>query len=428
MPGYRPNTYALPESVQADDYVVAKYQVIAETRDYLRLAGEIAAQQSTGSWVRLPMETDELMARHGAKVIGAFEVPAYEYVVPAGKRTMVLEIAFPHLNFDTDIPMLLTTVMGEVSMMGTVKLLDVTLPKAFVDGLPGPKFGVPGMRQYLGVPKRPLVLNVIKPPTGLTPEETAALFYEVAVGGVDIVNDDGLIADNHYSSVSARARACMAAERRAYEETGERTYYAVNITARPNRLLENARAAMDAGANMLMVSPLTAGYGSLQMLAESPEFEVPLFSHPDFAGPVSWQESSGVSVHLSLGKLVRLCGGDVSAYLTPYSKKLALGGESCFRTLIALQAPLCGKRPAWPLQAGGVTPGMVPVIVGDMGLDIVVGAGAGIHAHPMGPRAGAMAHRQALDAVLEGRSIREAAEAHPELCVALEAWGAPDGG
>jgi 2,3-diketo-5-methylthiopentyl-1-phosphate enolase len=68
-------------------------------------------------------------------------------------------------------------------------------------------------------------------------------------------------------------------------------------------------------------------------------------------------------------------------------------------------------------------PGMVRSVVEDFGCDTILGVGAGIHAHPMGPRAGAMAHRQALDAVLEGRYIREAAKTHPQLAVALDLWG-----
>jgi len=238
-----------------------------------------------------------------------------------------------------------------------------------------------------------------------------------------LVNDDGLIGDAGYSPVVQRVKACMQAEKRAYEETGRHTYYAANITARPDRLLDNARAAIDAGANMLMINTLTTGYGVLQMLAEKPDINVPIMSHPDMAGAVAWSEGCGLSVHLALGKLLRLCGADVSAYLTPYSKKLALNRESCIKTLLALHCPLHGKKPAWPLQAGGVVPGTIPIIVEDMGDDIIIGAGAGIHAHPMGPRAGAKAHRQGLDAVLSGQGLREAAKEHKELSVALDLWG-----
>jgi len=422
MSGYRANTYALPESLNPEDYVVGTYLVTANTRDYIRLAGEVAAEQTTGTWLRVPLETDDLMAKHGGQVINAFEVPAYEYVSIEGKRTFVVEVAFPHINFGSQVPMLLTTVIGNISMMGTLKLVDLKMPKSFVDGFPGPKFGVPGMREYLKVPDRPLVNNMIKPCSGLSPAQTARLFYEVAIGGVDIVKDDELIANPSYSSVAERVKLCMAAEKRAYEETGEHTYYSVNVTDTPNRVLANAKAAIEAGTNMIMLNTLTAGYGTLHMLAEDPDINVPILSHPDFSGVISFSECSGMSVHLTLGKFLRLCGADVSAYLNPYGK-LSLIRETVAKTLFALQAPLYGKKKTWAMQGGGMIQGMVKLMIEEYGKDIVIGAGAAIHAHPLGPTAGAKAFRQAIDAVMNGEKLKEAGMKHKELGAALDAWG-----
>ncbi|MCJ7707033.1 MAG: RuBisCO large subunit C-terminal-like domain-containing protein [Anaerolineales bacterium] len=422
MPGYRPNTYALLESLESEDYVIGTYLVTAQTSDYMRLAGEVAAEQTTGTCTRVPLETDELMARHGGQVIGAFEVPAYEYVVPEGKRTFVIEVAFPHINFGHQVPMLLTTVIGNISMMGTLKLVDLKMPKSFVDGFPGPKFGVPGMREFLSVPKRPLLNNMIKPCSGLSPEQTGKLFYEVAAGGVDLIKDDELIANTSYSSVAERVRHCMAAEKRAYEETGEHTYYCVNVTDIPTRVLDNVKAALDAGTNMIMLNTLTAGYGTLHMLAADPAINVPILSHPDFSGAIAFSEDSGMSVHLTLGKLLRMCGADVSAYLNPYGK-LSLNREAVAKTLFALQAPFYGKKPTWAFQGGGMIPGMVHLMIEEYGTDIVIGAGGGIISHPMGATAGGRAFRQAIDTVLAGKSLREGAKEHKELKAALDAWG-----
>jgi 2,3-diketo-5-methylthiopentyl-1-phosphate enolase len=61
----------------------------------------------------------------------------------------------------------------------------------------------------------------------------------------------------------------------------------------------------------------------------------------------------------------------------------------------------------------------------DLGADIVIGSGGGIHAHPQGPTAGAKAFRQAIDATMQGRSLDEAAKEYPELKMALETWVDP---
>ncbi|MBS7288556.1 MAG: hypothetical protein KIH01_07395 [Candidatus Freyarchaeota archaeon] len=70
----------------------------------------------------------------------------------------------------------------------------------------------------------------------------------------------------------------------------------------------------------------------------------------------------------------------------------------------------------------GIIPSHVPLLVLDLGPDIVIGVGGGIHAHPQGPRAGAMAFRQAIEATMKGIPLEEAAKEHKELDVALKTW------
>jgi len=419
MSTYRKELYNIYEGVNHEDYILASYIVSADTKDFLRLSGEIAAEQTTGSWIPVPLETPELMAKHSGQVINAFEVPDYTYFLPGGKRYFVVEVAYPICNYTSQIPMLLTTVIGNISLMGDLKLVDLKFPKSFVDGFPGPQFGISGMRKFLNVPTRPLINNMIKPCSGLSPEQSADLFYEVAIGGVDIVKDDELIANACYSSVADRVKLCMEMEKRAFEETGEHTYYAVNITDNPHHVMDNARAAIEAGANMLMLNTITAGFGTLQMLAESDEINLPLLSHPDYAGAVSWSEKSGVSAHLILGKFLRLCGADISVYPTNFGK-LPITVEQVAKIVFNLQAPMYGMEGVWPMPSGGMTQGMVACVMEDMGNDIVIGAGAAIHAHPMGSEAGAKSFRQAVDAVMEGKSLREGAKDCKELTVALD--------
>lgn len=52
----------------------------------------------------------------------------------------------------------------------------------------------------------------------------------------------------------------MEAVKRADEVKGEKTLYAFNITDRVDKLRDNARRAIDAGANCLMLNYFTAGW------------------------------------------------------------------------------------------------------------------------------------------------------------------------
>jgi ribulose-bisphosphate carboxylase large chain len=55
----------------------------------------------------------------------------------------------------------------------------------------------------------------------------------------------------------------MSALDRVEKETGKKAFYAVNVTAGADRILERAEEAVDHGANMVMIDVLTAGFSSL---------------------------------------------------------------------------------------------------------------------------------------------------------------------
>lgn len=421
---------ALPEGVDPDEYVIGTYLVSFPAMVPVpKLAPALAIEQSTGTWVPVPGETPEVRVRHIAKVIGVYEVPDAEFPEPAmaeGNRHYVIQVAFPEVNFGPQIPMLLTTVVGNISMGGRVKLVDLRLPRRYVEGFRGPKFGIQGVRDILGVPARPLLNNMIKPCTGYGPDVGADLFYQAALGGCDIVKDDELLADASFNAVVDRVDRYMRMEKEAYNETGEHTLYTVNVTDSVPKVFENARRAVDVGANAIMVNYLAVGLPVLQALAEDPEIDVPILAHMDVAGALYMSPWHGISSHLVLGRLPRLAGADVVVFPAPYGKAPVLPEK--FATVARnLTFPLYRVRPAFPMASGGITPSMVPKVMEDLGTDVVIGSGGGIHAHPDGPVAGARAFRQAIDATMAGIPLKEAAGDHPELAAALERWVDPFG-
>ena len=417
---YRSQLYVLPESINREDYVIAKHIVRTKSKDCIKLAGEMVAEQTWGSWADLPRATFELIEKNGGKVLSVFGVPDYTDVIPDGERNIVIELAYPIVNFGYQIPMLFTSVAGIIGMMH-LKVVDLEFPQRFLDALPGPKFGVEGIRDFLNVRDRPITLSMIKPCVGMEPEETAQLFYEVTSGGIDMIKDDEKIANTSYSSIIDRVKAVMKFEKRVFEETGFHKLYAVNITDKPNTLMDNAKAAKDAGANMLMINVLSTGLGALQQIAES-DINLPILGHPDGIGAQSWSESRGWSAHLLLGKLPRLTGADLIGYGSTYSKILHTK-ESYMRVAFSLLAPIKGKKRSFPMPAGAVHAGSVKPLIDDLGIDIVLGAGGGVYAHPMGAKSGAKSIRQAIDAILKGIDLKVAAKEHKELAEAINCWG-----
>ncbi len=420
---------ALPDGVDYEEYVIGTYLVsFPKAIPVPQLAPALAIEQSTGTWVPVPGETPEVRRKHVAKVIGVYEVPDYEWMVPpeVGERRYIIQVAFPEINFGEQIPMLLTTVVGNISMAGRLKVLDIRFPKKYVAGFQGPKFGIPGIRKLLGVQGRPLLNNMIKPCTGYPPEVGVELFRAAALGGCDIIKDDELLANASFCQIEARVKLYMEAERQVYEETGEHTLYTVNVTDEVPKVFENARRAVELGCNAIMVNYLATGFPVLRTLAEDPAINVPILAHMDVAGALYAAEWHGISSHLVMGKLPRLAGADIEVFPAPYGKAPVLP-EKFQRVAQNLTFPLYQLKPTFPMPSGGITPKMVPQVMRDLGPDIVIGSGGGIHAHPQGPVAGAKAFRQAIQATMEGRSLEDAAKEYPELKVALETWVDPFG-
>jgi len=418
---------ALPEGIDHDEYIIGTYLACFPKDIPIPFAAQLLAiEQSTGTWVPVPGETPEVRHKHVAKVIGVYEVPDYEFSVPSSveTRNYIIQIAYPEVNIGEQIPMLLTTVVGNISMAGQIKLVDVYFPEKYVAGFQGPKFGIPGVREILGVHDRPLLNNMIKPCTGYTPEVGVRLFREAALGGCDNIKDDELLADASFNAVEKRVKLYMEAERQVYEETGEHTLYTVNVSDKVPKVFENAKRAVELGCNAIMVNYLAVGFPVLQALAEDPEINVPILGHMDVAGAMYMSPYHGISSHIVLGKLLRLAGADLAVIPAPYGKASVIE-DKFLNVWRNMTFPMYQLKPVFPLPGGGITPAMVPKMVKDLGKDVVVAAGGAIHAHPQGPAAGARAFRQAIDATMQGISLEEAAKEHPELAMAIGTWVEP---
>lgn len=412
------------EAIDRSQFVLATYQYRAAAgTDIDRLARSLAELQSSGAWVELASETDLIRKRHAGRVLKTWEIPDSDLAEAPGDgaRAWGIEIAYPTHNTANQIPLLLATVYGECASWRDLKLTDLVLPEAFVTAFKGPAVGLDGIRQLVDAPDRPLLVTILKPAIGLTPAESAAVFYEAALGGSDAVKDDEKVVSQPWSDFLDRVRETARAATAAYEETGHRTLYFVNITDRPDRLLANAHAAVEAGASALLVNAWTVGVSALSMLSDDPSIGLPIMAHLAFTGAVSNAPWSGMSPHLVLGTLPRLAGADVAVYPS-HLGTLPFTRADAQRVGSALTDPWFGMRRSVPVAGGGLHAGMVPRMVADLGIDWALAAGGGVHGHPGGTAAGARSIRQAFDAAVRGVPLAEARKEHPELSAALEKW------
>ena len=401
--------------------ITAHYQLYGKSGSFEKKAVDIALGLTVGSWTNLALLEQEQLKKHKGQVISVTEFKDIQHPLHPGKIKGEIKIAYPSVNFSADIPAILTTVFGKLSLDGEVKLLDLEFDANLLSHFPGPRFGIEGIRKRLGVYERPLVMSIFKGVIGRDINYLAEQLKQQALGGVDLVKDDEILFDNPLTSFETRITTGREVLRQVYEETGHRTLYAVNLSGRTFELKDKAKKARELGADALLFNVHTYGLDVLQELAEDDEIQLPLMAHPAYSGASTSSSFYGVSTALLLGKLTRYAGADFSLFPSPYgsvalekSAALSLGEEL---------TKVCVVKQSFPVPSAGIHPGLVPLLMNDYGIDSIINAGGGVHGHPAGAAGGGLAFRQAVSAVLEGITLEQAGEKHSELKQALELWG-----
>ena len=368
----------------------------------------------------LTIEGETMLARLTRQLGGSIRFAGFTQKrrCPRSKRSYVrdnIQIAYPMANFSTSMSALMTILFGNISASGMIRLIDVAFPKKFIAQFQGPKFGVQGMRDVLGVPERPLLNAMIKPNIGWTPDEGADLFYKACKGGVDVIKDDELmLADSAFCPLVERVTKFMAAEKHVFEETGEHSLYAVNISDETAKVRDNAYRVLEAGGNCLMVNVYTTGFDTLKMLADDPNINVPILAHVNFAGTMASSTYTGIAAPLLVGKITRLAGGDFQINGHPFGK-FPVSYKLFYRCFKFFTQPWWNIKPMMYACSGGTTQLAVEKIVKAVGTDVMLAAGGGVHGHPDGSEAGAKSMRQAIDAAMAGIPVVEYAKTHAEL-------------
>ena len=403
------------------DEITASYQLFGKPGSFEQKGEGIALGLTIGSWTELPLLEQQQLKKHKGKVVSVTEFNDSQIPLNPEEIRAEVKISYPSENFSADIPAILTTVFGKLSLDGKVKLIDLEFGPKLLSSFPGPNFGIEGIRNLLNVQDRPLVMSIFKGVIGRDMDYLEAQLREQAMGGVDIVKDDEILFDNPLTPFERRITRGREVLKQVYEDTGHRTMYAVNLTGRTSELRDKARRARELGADAILFNVHTYGLDVLQELAEDEEIQLPLMAHPAFSGAFTSSSVYGVSNSLILGKLTRYVGADFSLFPSPYGS-VALEKKAALAIGHELTRKMTFKR-TFPVPSAGIHPGLVPQLFDDFGIDSVINAGGGVHGHPFGAVGGGKAFRQAIDAVVNNQELSEAAENQQELQVALELWG-----
>jgi ribulose-bisphosphate carboxylase large chain len=403
------------------------------------VAAMMAGEQSSGTFVRVAGETEELRARAAAEVLSIEELDHADaptlhsaYIArkqPAGPfRRARIRIAFPTGNIGRNLPTLAATVSGNLFDIGEItglKLLSLEIPAAYRARFELPAQGIAGTRESLGVTDTPIFGTIIKPNVGMRPDEIAALVDQLCAAGVDFIKDDEVCANPDIAPLAERVPAVMAVIRKWQERTGRKVMMAFNITDETDAMRRHADLVAREGGSCVMASLNWCGLSGMESLRTHTPLTI--HAHRNGFGAMSRHPLLGMEFR-AYHALFRLTGID-HMHVHGIGGKFVDTAEDVTDAARACLAPLSKDGPddrVMPAFSSGQWAGTLPqTLAAAQSSDLMFMCGGGILAHPQGPDAGIASLREAYEVLRSGGTLAEGVADRPALAAALDFFGSP---
>jgi ribulose-bisphosphate carboxylase large chain len=415
--------------------IIVTYRIETEG-SVAAMAEKIASDQSTGTFVPVPGETEALKARVAARVMAVRPLedsasPSWPEAVSNGPiHRGEADIAFPLEAVGTDLSALMTIAIGgifSIKGMTGLRVVDLQLPAAFANAYPGPQFGMTGSRRLTGVKGRPIIGTIVKPALGLRPAETAELVGDLIESGVDFIKDDEKLMSPAYSPLKDRVAAIMPLILDHEQRTGKKVMYAFGIShTDPDEMMRNHDLVLAAGGNCAVVNINSIGMGAMAFLRKRSG----LVLHAHRNGWDVLTRHPGIGFDFKVWQQFwRLLGVD-QFQINGIGVKYWEPDDSFVSSFKAVTTPMFSPDDCpLPVAGSGQWGGQAPETYRRTGrtTDLLYLCGGGIVSHPGGPAAGVHAVQQAWEAAVADIPLEIYALDHPELAASLKTFGGKGG-
>lgn len=409
--------------------VIASFRVkVPRWSTKKRAWGAVAAESSVGTWSKLDTSKYKYVDKVAAWV---FETKG-DYI----------KIAYPEDHFEAgNLPQILASIAGNVFGMKAVESLrleDIQFTKKLVKSFKGPKFGREGIRKFMHIKTRPVMLSVAKPKVGMTTQEHTNVGKQIWLGGLDLLKDDENLANQFFNKFEARVKSCLKVRDKIEKQTGEKKSYLINITGPTIKEMERrAKIIKNYGGEFAMIDIMTTGWAAVSSVREiCGDLGLAIHAHRAMHGAMTRNSTQGISMNC-VAKCSRLLGTDTlhigtanigklvgtEAEVKQIEKEITLNKVKINPSQHTLDQEWFNTKAQFPCSSGGLHPAIVDKVMKRMGTNLMLQIGGGVHGHPKGSYAGAKAMREAVEAYMSGISVHEAAKSSPELKIALNYWG-----
>ena len=344
--------------------VRAHYLISADSGQARTMAEAIALEQSLETAAELipPEVAEQLLGRVCS-------------VTPLTERRWQVLIDYPMALASGQIGQLLQLLYGNISFYPDVRLIDLHLPAAMLEHLPGPAHGVAGLREACGVSDRSLLMTVLKP-RGAPAEQLAEQAAAFVRGGGDLIKDDQNVVESDLMAFTHRVSRCAEAIDAAVQQRGRGAVYFPHVAGSGAHLEAQLEQVKALGLKGVVLCPWIMG---LETAAEAARrHELMWLAHP--AGAGCWTESPrrGVAASVLLGQLTRLAGADISAF-PGQGGRVSLANEGDQRAICqALLKPWGELKATLPCSGGGKRPEQAVEFSQAVGQDCAVMVGSAL--------------------------------------------------
>lgn len=343
------------------EQVVATYFVWAHDLTPAEVGRESAYHMTTG--VRHP-PAGSLLAACTGEVIDSV-------VFDVQQRCGLVRVGFPLRMLQDDEGKIYSTDLLHITAGAGVfalrenrdaKLVDLALGEEAIRSFPGPAYGSTGLRRLTGFEDDRIAFGtILKPCTGMTPDEEAEIVFQAAANPLFmfIKEDENFLPGVPFAPVQARAKACLESIGRAQAHRGSQgLVFACHVTSPPHRIKDYVEELLALGVNGLMFSEYYIG-GAVRMVREMTRG----MAQP----PAIYGHNGGISVKTRaiyrevLDFLARLDGIDFrqTAPVTRGRGLLRPWGEEWRNVERVLTTPLPGIAPVMIARAGGLDQGNI---------------------------------------------------------------------
>jgi ribulose-bisphosphate carboxylase large chain len=249
--------------------IVVTYFVLAQNLSPAKIGKEICYHMTSG--VRSP-EQGTLLDQCTGKVVDSV---CFDKQQDCG----LVRVAFPLKMlqdnngniYSTDI-LHITGGAGILALRENVdaKLVDIAMSDKVIAMFPGPAYGAQGVRNLTNFGNDIAFGTILKPCTGITPEQEAKIIYESACNPMFmfIKEDENFLPGVDFAPVARRAKLALEAiEKAKANRKGKGLIFSSHITSPPQLAADYVRSVLDTGVNGLMFSEYYCG-GMVRMVRE----------------------------------------------------------------------------------------------------------------------------------------------------------------